>query len=145
MAMTVTATQGGSTANGMILRVYVITGAKAAASQTGGSFNLNNPSNTNTWSASITTTAGSNVYGGASMSGSGNSPTTVSSTSVDTFSDATNAETYCTWKSLNVTTGATSRGLTASPASAGFTGAFEILALTTLTEDASAPALASTT
>ena len=36
MAMTVTATEGGATNNGILLRVYVLTGAAVAASQTGG-------------------------------------------------------------------------------------------------------------
>jgi len=38
-AMTVTATQGGSTANGLALRVFVLTGAAVVASQTGASTN----------------------------------------------------------------------------------------------------------
>src|SRR5215468_6397656 len=145
MAITVTATQGGTTGNGLILRVYVITGAAAAASQTGGSLQVGFASNTNAWTGSITTSSGSNVYGGASMSGSGNSPTGTSVTIVDTISDATNGETYVTFKALNVTSGATTRGIQASPAAAGGIAMLEILASGTLAEDASAPALAQTT
>jgi hypothetical protein len=139
MAITVTATQGGSTANGILLRVYVVTGAKPAAQQTGGALNLGFASNTNAWTGSITTTANSNVYGAASLSGSGNSPTATAVTIIDTSSDATNGETYVTFSALNVTAGATTRGINTSPATAGTLGAFEVLAATTLAEDASAP------
>lgn len=146
MAITVTATQGGATAAGMALRVYVITGALQAASQTGGAVNTSFGTNTNTWTLSITTSAGSNVYGAASASPSGLPLSGSNATVVDNVSDATNNQSYVTFHALNVTAGATTRGFTSSGSSAsGSLALFEILQATALAEDASAPAVASTT
>jgi len=144
MAMTVTATQGGSTATGLVLRVYVVTGAAVVASQSGGSFN-NQFTGTTTWTGSITTTAGSNVYGGAAGSNSGPVLTGSNATVVDNVPDTGNVESYISFKALNVTTGATTRGFTSTAAMGGPLAMLEILASGTLAEDASAPPAASTT
>jgi len=141
--MTVTATQGGSTANGMALRVFVLTGAAAAASQTGASTN-NQFTNSASFTQAITTTAGSNVYGGSVHNNSGNAATGSNATIVDDIADATNGERYVTFKALNVTGGATTRGYTVTTSTGPFAQQ-EILASGTLAEDASSPAVASTT
>lgn len=143
MAMTVTATQGGSTGNGLLLRVFVLTGAKTAASQTGASTN-NQFASVTTFAQSITTSAGSNVYGAASH-GSGTTDTGSNATIVDSLDDSTNGWHYDTFKALNVTAAATTRGFTLSPtAQSGPFAQLEVLAAGTLAEDASAPAVAST-
>src|SRR5215470_9884274 len=145
MAITVTATQGGTTANGMVLRVFVLTGAAKAAAQAGASFNQQFVTTT-TWTGSITTTAGSNVYGASAHdTQSGNNATGSNTTVVDDVVDATNGERYVTFKALNVTSGATSRGYTLVSNAAGPLAMLELLASGTLAEDASSPAVASTT
>ena len=141
--LTVTATQGGATQNGMALRVFVLTGAAAVAAQTGAATN-NQFASATTWTQSITTTAGSNVYGTASHGGS-ITDTASNSTIVDSINDATNGETYVTFKALNVTSGATSRGFTTNLATSGPFAQLEVLATGTLAEDASSPAVVSTT
>jgi hypothetical protein len=143
-AMTVTATQGGSTANGLALRVFVLTGAASAAAQSGASTN-NQFLAATTWTQSITTTAGSNVYGAASHFGSNDVATASNATIVDDIADATNSERYVTFKALNVTSGATTRGFTLGAGDTGPFAQLEILAAGTLAEDASSPAVASTT
>src|SRR5215469_9099840 len=97
MSITVTATQGGSTANGFALRVFVITGAKAVASQTGASVSQD-VANSTTFTQSITTTAGSNVYGASSRSSNSIASTGSNATIVDDIQDGTNLERYVTWK-----------------------------------------------
>ena len=143
MSITVTATQGGSTANGFLLRVYVITGAKPSASQTGGSANAAITSST-AFTASITTSAGSNVYGASSRGTGGDSATGSNATVVDNVADVTNSEEYTTFHALNVTSGATVRGFTAGGNDSGPLAMLEILAAGTLAEDASAPAQVNT-
>ena len=151
MAGTVTATQGGAsaTSNGMGLRVMVITGALAVASQTGGSAGTNVASGT-TYTLSITTTqANSRVYGaGTVFTGGVSSAAAAATTLIDNFLDATNADNYVTWKatSLTGTPGATTLGYT-NTANTGGTGpcAYEVMVSATLAEDGSGPAFASTT
>ena len=142
MAITVTATQGGSTGASLLLRVFVLTGAKAVASQAGASTN-NQFSATTTWTQSITTTAGSNVYGAGAHGTPGSTDTGSNTTIVDDVSDATNSWQYVTFKALNVTSGATARGFTIGSAQSGPFAQLEILAAATLAEDGSAPAVAS--
>jgi hypothetical protein len=137
--MTVTATLGGSTGPGILLRVYVLTGAAAAAAQTGGSGTFGSPTNAATYTAAITTAAGSSVYIGGTLSPAALAFTGSNSTNVDTFSDATNGQSYGTLKALNVAAGAATRGFTTS-AGAGGMAEQEILASGTLAEDSSAPA-----
>lgn len=144
--LTVTATQGGVTGNGMLLRVLVLTGAKTVANQTGG---LNNVSFTSgAASLSVTTTqTGSRVYAGCS-DGSPASALTPNgvTTVIDDVADATNGEHYITWKatSLTGTPGPTTLGGTAG-SSSGPLAALEVLTSGTLAEDGSAPAVVSTT
>ena len=146
MAITVTATQGGSTANGMALRVFVLTGAKTAGQQAAGAAAVNSLfSGATSFTQSITTTAGSNVYGASSRSGPTQASTGSNATIVDDIQDSTNSERYVTFKALNVTGAATTRGYTTTPAATGPGAMQEFLAATTLAEDSSAPAVASTT
>jgi hypothetical protein len=98
VSLTVTATQAGSTANGMVLRVFVLTGAKAGNLQAGGSGNAQ-LSATTTMTVSVTTTqAGSRVYGATSFSPSVTLTANANSTVLDNVADATNNDQYCTFK-----------------------------------------------
>lgn len=148
MAITVTATQGGSTANGLALRVMVLLGAKY--DQTGAAAVNAAKAGTTAWTLSITTATGSNVYGAlASAVVSGSETMTGSNaTVIDNVVDATNNEAYGTFKALNVTSGATTRGVTTGATSSGPLALLEILKQTgvaSITEDGSGPAVASTT
>src|SRR5215472_5752051 len=143
MAITVTATQGGSTANGFALRVFVLTGARQVSAQSGASTN-NQFTNATSFTQSITTTAGSNVYGASARSPATAAATGSNTTIVDDVNDTTNNERYTTFKALNVTGAATIRGYTCATASGPF-AQLEILAAGTLAEDASAPAGVNTT
>jgi len=138
MSMTVTATQGGAAYRGMLLRVKVLTGAAAAASQTGAT-----ATSTAACNASITTTAtGSVVYGGLS---SGNVSFTAepSCTLFDNYQDTTNNESYGSFRTTSATgtPGAVTVG--SSTSGTGYTdiAAAEILPSGTITEDSSAPAV----
>ena len=139
MALTVTATQGGSTANGFALRVFVLTGAAAVAAQSGASTN-NQFTNVTTFTQSITTTAGSNVYGASARTPASTAATGSNATIVDDVNDTTNNEQYTIFKALNVTGGATTRGYTAGGTASGPFAQLEILAAGTLAENASSPA-----
>jgi hypothetical protein len=135
----VTATQGGSTASGMALRVMVLT--QAAASQAGaGSAAANGAQN-----VTVTTTqTGSRVYG-AAAGGNGSYILEPLSAQIDQVTDAVNSREYLTFEaaSLTGTPGAALHGFTAS--AAGGCAALEVLTGGTLTEDGSAPGVASTT
>lgn len=131
----VTATQGGSTANGLLLRVMVLTqqaaspiGATAAAAAS---------------SVSITTTqTGSRVYG-ATIRASGTANTPVSGTTlIDDVQDTTLLADYTAWKTtaLTGTPGATTVGCNFGPGVA----ALEVKTAGALTEEGSAPAPAVT-
>jgi hypothetical protein len=150
VAITVTATQGGSTLKGMALRVFVLT--QAAATQNGATVSHAFASATVTWTQAITTTqTGSRVYAAAAPGESAGTTTAAALTTVvDSIADATNGETYVTFKatSLTGTPGATTLGFTISPGGQSATGPLamaEIKTAGTLTEDGSAPAAASTT
>lgn len=141
MAAAVTATQGGSAANGMLLRVFVLTGA--AAAQNGATFTglLTGTS----FTGSITTAAGSNVYGVAARTGPTDASTGVAAVIVDDFADVPNSGRYVTHKSLAVAAGATTRGHTTSVSEAAAFVMTEILTGGTLTENGAAPPVAATT
>jgi WD40 repeat protein len=146
MAFTVTATQGGSTGNGMILRVMVLT--QAAATQNGATANTNFASLTNTHTLSITTTqTGSRVYGAIEWSSNSAATAAALTTLIDDVADATNQDEYVTFKatSLTGTPGATTLGATSAGTATGPFAMAEIKTAGTLTEDASGPAVASTT
>jgi hypothetical protein len=140
---TVTATQGGSTAAGMALRVFVLT--SAAATQNGAASN-SQFTNATTFSQAITTTqAGSRVYGASYHSPNTASTAAALTTVTDDIADATNNERYVFHKatSLTGTPGATTLGYTCSSSSGPF-AQFEVKTAGTLTEDASGPAAVST-
>ena len=143
MAMTVTATQGGATANGIFSRVFVLTQAADLASQTGAAVNFAFVS-TQTWTRSITTTqTGSRVYGAAAHGSTVTDAAAALTTLVDSQADSGNSWQYVTFKatSLTGTPGATTLGFTFSPTgSSGPFAMFEVKTGGTLTEDASAPA-----
>src|SRR5258708_6935375 len=145
MSITVTATQGGSTANGLALKVFVLT--QAAAVQNGATSNTQFTA-VGTFTQSITTTqTGSRVYGASSHFPQAASTAAALTTVVDDVADAANNAQYTTFKatSLTGTPGATTLGFTVSGANAGPFAQAEILTAGTLTEDASTPAVASTT
>ena len=112
MAMTVTATQGGATANGIFLRVFVLTQAADLAAQTGAAVNFAFVS-TQTWTRSITTTqTGSRVYGAAAHGSTVTDAAAALTTLVDSQADSGNSWQYVTFKatSLTGTPGATTLG-----------------------------------
>jgi len=139
--LTVTATQGTSSATGMLMRIRVLTGAAAAAAQTGGSVAAGGGA---TSSVNITTTvAGSLVYGALGNQGScatGEPSTTI----VDNFDDTVAGQWYGSYRTTAVT-GTPGVTLVGSTVSNGFgsIAAQEILASGTIAEDASAPAVVS--
>lgn len=146
--LTVTATQGGLGASqGMALRVFVLTGAKPVASQTGGVNSTNFATTTTNFTASITTTqTGSRVYGAISHSPQSTDSGAAATTIVDNINDSVNGEEYVTYKATSVTgtPGATTLGITLSGTAAGGPLAMaEILTSGTLAEDASGPAVVS--
>jgi hypothetical protein len=140
---TVTATQGGTgTSNGMVLRVYVLTGT--AATQNGGAATQ---SASAVHEISLTTTVtGSRVYGatifGTNVAGTPDAQTT----GVDAIADVTHNKAYNTWKAASTTgtPGATTFGYT-NAATNGGTAGYEVLPAGTIAEDGSAPAVVSTT
>lgn len=139
MAITVTATQGGNTAPGMLLRVYALTGVSgtgASGSQAAAAAH----------SVTLTTTeTGSLVYG-AVVNGINSAITGVSGTTIiDDVIDATNSRAYASFvtSSPTVTPGSVTVG---SPVSyPGAAAALEILPGGTIAADASSPAAVSTT
>ena len=136
MAITVTAAQGGSTANGMLLRVEVLT--QAAAAQNGAT------AVAGAMQGAITTTqAGSRVYGaGLAISQTSATPNG-STTQIDTVLDPGGGAQYTTFKaaSATVTPGSVTIG---DSAPAGLACALlEVMTAGTLTEDPSSPAAAS--
>src|SRR5258708_1655760 len=146
MPITVTATQGGTTANGMALKVFVLT--QAAAVQNGATANTNFSSAPRAHTLSITTTqTGSRVYGAIEWSVNSAATAAALTTVVDDVADAPNSDEYLTFKatSLRGTRGATTLGATSAGTTTGPLAMAEILTAGTLTEDASTPAVASTT
>src|SRR5258708_3781871 len=149
MAFTVTATQGGASgpANGMALRVLVLTPAKTAAQQPGGISNTQLTAATSFTQSVTTTQAGSRVYGASAVFPSNSATAAALTTVVDNVADGVNNAQYVTFKatSLTGTPGATTLGFTVGSASAGPFAQAEIKTAGTLTEDVSGPAVASTT
>ena len=136
MSFTVTATEGGTTANGIALTVKVLTGAaRVQSGQTASSTTANPPQLAITPNAS-----GSWVYGAESVNGAG----TYTANGSTTFSQNVNAGTPLgTFRSTATTTAATPVTLGGSaPADAADIALLEILAAAglTLAEDASSPA-----
>src|SRR5262249_608696 len=143
MAITVTATQGGTTANGLALRVFVLTSAKVSGSQAGAAPNANVSASTAFTVAGTITATSSFVYG-AAIHGT-TSDTGSGVTVVDDILDSTNAARYCTFKQLAPSSGSQTLGVTASAADTGGVAWLEVQAAAALAEDVSSPAVASTT
>lgn len=130
-SMTVTATWSGTgSANGGNIVTKVLTGAAAAASQTGATGGVSASSNIAPTVSITTTTANSHVYG-AALDYSTNATLTANAqtTSIDQFLDSTNGDTWATWKGSadTGTPGATTFGFTNANAVYMLAGA-EILA-----------------
>jgi hypothetical protein len=139
--LTVTATQGGGTSKGMLLRVKVLTGAALAASQAGAHIAV---AAANSGSI-ITTVTGSVVYGALTNGGTSYTAEPLC-TLIDNFADTVNTEQYGTFRTTSAT-GTPGSTLVGSSTAGGFDdiAAAEILAAGTITEDGSAPAVATTT
>jgi hypothetical protein len=145
--MQVTATQGGFTANGILLRVKVLTGAAGSPVGNTGSFAS---FTTGPAQCTVTTTAaGSMVYGAlmgfpaAATSLTAHAGTTL----LDSHHDSVNDNWYGTFATTSVTgtPGATVVGSDTPSASGGYScGAVEILSAGTIQDDPSAPAAAVT-
>jgi len=134
----ITATQGGSTAAGIALRIYVL--IQAAATQNGGTSN-NQFLNATSFTQSVTTTqTGSRVYGASAVFGNNSATAAAATTVADNIADTVNNGRYVTFKAtaLTGTPGATTLGFTVASSSGPFAQA-EILSAGTLTEDNSAP------
>jgi hypothetical protein len=136
--LTVTATQGGGTFQGMLLRVKVLTGAAIAASQTGGTVVTST-----TYGASLTTTVTGSVVYGALTAGSGGFTAEPLCTLIDNYNDGTNFEQYGSFRTTSATgtPGSTLVGASAPAYTLGGMAAAEILPSGTIAEDASAPAV----
>ena len=136
-SMTVTATQGGSIANGLALRIFVLTGAKTDALQTGSA-----PSNDIASATAFTATgtvqqASSFIYGACDHSNQADTASGTGVSIVDAIADATNGERYTTFKNLTPATGSQTYGTTVPAASSGGAVWLEVLAASTLVEDSS--------
>ena len=139
MSIAVTATQGGSVANGMALRVFVLTGT--ARTQNGATTNQQLTTATSFTQSITTTQAGSRVYGVSSVFANNSATAAALTTVTDNIADSTNNARYVTFKaaSLTGTPGPTTLGFTVASSSGPFAQA-EILSTGTLAEDASGPA-----
>ena len=145
MSLIVTATPGGSVANGMALRVYVLN--NAAAVQSGGTSNNQFAAATGFTQSVTTTQTGSRVYGVSAVFANNSATAAAATTLVDNISDAVNNARYVTFKAaaLTGTPGPTTLGFTVASSAGPFAQA-EILSSTgTLTEDNSAPVVVSVT
>lgn len=139
MAMTVTATQGTSSTNGMQLSIKVLLSAAVAASQTGATFISSAAINGNI----VTTIAGSIVYMAVTNE---NVPAAEPlCTFINNFRDTTNLESYASLRTTSAT-GTPGSTLVGCTGTASFPGiaAQEILAAGTISEDSSAPIAATT-
>jgi hypothetical protein len=150
MALTVTATEGANSVNGVLLRVKVLTSAAAAAAQTGAS-KTGNAASTPFYSQSITTTVAGSIVYGAMADGNDDVPfvADANTTLFDNFADATQGCQYSSFRATAATgtPGATSLGASfpASSTDHGVWAGAEILAAGTIAEDGSSPAVAETT
>src|SRR5580692_2071728 len=139
--MTVTATQGGMTANGLLLRVKVLTGASAGQPGATGIFASGG---TSACEASLTTTVtGSAVYGAAMKGVQSSFSADAAAVLIDNVPDTIQGNQYGTFgpAALTGTPGALTIGFS-SPSSADETNvaAAEILPAGTIAEDPTGPA-----
>jgi hypothetical protein len=140
--MSITAAQGGSVSNGLLLRVIVLTGA--AAAQIGGT---GKQTGLAAHEATLTTTVtGSRVYLALTNGGFVSYTAAASTTLIDNSGDATNGEIYGSGRAtaLTGTPGTVTVGSSAPSTQSGGCAAAEILPAGLLWEDASGPAPAQT-
>jgi hypothetical protein len=145
MSIQVTATQGGVTANGILLRVKVLTGVSGSPLGSSGE----DGTRPGPAQCTVTTTApGSMVYGAVIAYAPEAGLTAHSGTTlIDSYLDSPNANLYGTFasSSVTVTPGATVFGTDAPPCSGGLAiAAQEILSAGTIQDDSSAPPVAVT-
>ena len=140
-AITVTATQGGSTSNGILIRVKVLTGAAGL----GATATQANTSAAALDKAITTTVTGSYVYGVPYRDNSGGLTAAASTTLLDDVNDATNGSTYGTCRTTSATGTPGSVTVGATTSDTGNVALAEITPAGTIAEDASSPASASTT
>lgn len=143
-AITVTAAESGTTFNGILLRLRVLT--SVAASQAGAGTGTKSSGSSVALNAAImTTVAGSQVYGAIAEVGGTTLVAAAGSTIVDSVTDGANGAVYgtCRTTSATVTPGATTVG--SSTVLPGGVAVLEVLPNGTITEDASSPAVVSTT
>jgi hypothetical protein len=139
MAFTVTATQSGAVAARTTLRVKVLTGAAAAASQTGATAGQHA---TAAQQVSITTTVtGSVVYGSMWTANAATFTANGNTTMIDNTHDSDLTHGNCKASAATGTPGATSIGASA-PSANGSIALLEVLPNGTIAEDASGPAWA---
>lgn len=136
MALTVTAAavSGAGLLNGINLRLWVVLGAMPRLLQNATGVSQSGAA---AHQASITSTAGSEVFG--ALFGTASFTFDAGSTAVDNVNDATNSCQYGSFKS--VASGTRNVGSSAPTTNGGMAG-FEVKALGTISEDASAPAVA---
>jgi hypothetical protein len=143
-AMQVTATQGGATANGILLRVKVLTGFAASPLGNSGTYGAT----TGPAAAAVTTTAaGSMVYGALTCCPTTTLTAQAGTTLLDSHLDSVNTNWYSTCQTTapTGTPGAITVGATTPTASCAYSAAVqEILSAGTLQDDPSAPAVAVT-
>jgi hypothetical protein len=138
MAITVTATQGGATGNGMLLRVIVWTGA--AATQNGVTVSANT-----TQQSAITPGQTGSVVVCAADGPNGSYTVDAAATQLDNVTDATNGSQYLTCYATATSTSGTPETIGFNHNNTGGVALLEVLQAGTLAQDASAPAAASTT
>jgi hypothetical protein len=143
--LTVTATAGGSTSNGILLRIEVITGAVTAGSQTGAT---GSQSASGAHQAAITPNqTNSRVYGAMIENNADTSYTANGSTTlIDNVTDGTNTVQYGTCKATALSASGTPETIGASaPSGNGSCALYEVQVATTLAESGTAPAVAEAT
>lgn len=147
-AITVTATQGGVTKNGMILRVRVLVGSDTAANIAAGTCKGTQSAAAAHSIALTTTRAGSVVWCAMENGNAGANNPSAGNSSLDDVPDATNAQQYGTifQTTPTVTPGAFTSGSADSfPGGAASLEILPAISGGTISYDASGPALASTT
>ena len=146
MSGTVTATNTtGSPFPGGLLRVFVLDGAALAGTPATGSLSV--AAGGGPLQAAITTTqVGSMVYGGiCNREGTGTLTASSGTTILDQFKDTTNSASYCDCETTSPTSSPGSVNVGSSaPADGGSVAVMEVLANGTISNDASAPAIATT-
>lgn len=147
MALTVTATLG-SAGGGGTLRLKVLNGAKPVALQTGGGKAQSTAAPVTYDQAGTILSASSVVYGACSNFSSATSFTAdAQTTMIDNLLHSGTGDTDGTFRSTGTTggTGSKTYGCTGPTSTTGSVAWAEVLAATTITEDASSPAVVDNT